>query len=214
MIYKVKRFSQIIEKLFGKSNEPINVVQDVYMETVKLVEMWRSFSDNQGRFGVNTPHWINHLTDKMWYVGKPYNFNYQSFFAPLDNNINNIKGDVGVFGRDYSKGRSPEKIIENEINSVLNLKEGGANKYRSTINSQKGISRTPKDYLYFFKYLALSLSGQYSGGPWDNTNFIDRTNINYSTIGYKINGKEELQRYLEHLFVEYLGPNDFITGGI
>jgi predicted CopG family antitoxin len=47
MIYKVKRFSQIIEKLFGKSNEPINIVQDVYMETIKLVEMWRSFSDRK-----------------------------------------------------------------------------------------------------------------------------------------------------------------------
>lgn len=212
MIYKVKRFSQIIEKLFGKSNEPINVVQDIYMETIKSVEMWRSFSDNKGNSGVNTPHWINHLTDKMWDIGDKPGYTFQCFYMPLDNNVNNIKGKAGVFGRDYSKGRSPEKIIKDEINYVLNLKEGGVNKYRSTINSQKGISRTPKDYLYFFKYLALSLSGQYSGGPWDNTNFIDRTNVDYTKQGLRFNSPSELQKYLEHLFVEYLGPNDFIEG--
>lgn len=209
MIYKVKRFSQIIEKLFGKSNEPINIVQDVYMETIKLVEMWRSFSDNKGNYGVNTPHWINHLTTIIYNINNNNDWcTYQTFFAPLDGN--SFKGKEGEFKRKYSKGRSPEKIIEDEINYVLNLKESGVNKYKKVIESQKGISRSPKDYLYFFKYLALS--GQYTGGPWDNTNFIERTNVDYTKRGLKFNSPSELQRYLEHLFVEYLGPNDFIEG--
>lgn len=213
MIYTIKRLSRIIEeKLFGISNDPLNINQDVYMETIKLVEMWRSFSDNKGNTGVNTIHWINHLSDKLWFVGKYFNFKFQGFFAPLDEN--NIKGKEGEFKRKYSNGRSPEKIIEDEINYVLNLKEGGVNKYKSVINFQGGISRKPEDYLYFFKYLALSLSGQYTGGPWDNVSFIERTNVDYTKQGLKFKGKEELQKYLEHLFVEYLGPNYFITGGI
>lgn len=211
MIYAVKRFSKYLEeKLFGESNKPINVIKDVYMETIKLVEMWRSFSDNKGRVGVNTPHWINHMADKLWYIGEGFEDNYQTFFMPFDKQVSKIQGQLGKFGRDYSKGRSPEKIIEDEINSVLCLKEGGINKYKKVIESQRGISRSPKDYLYFFKYLALSLSGQYTGGPWDNVGFIERTSVDYSEIGYKFKNKEELQRYLEHLFVEYLGPNDFI----
>ena len=211
MIYSIKRFSRIIEeKLFGKSNEPIRIVQDVYMETIKLVEMWRSFSNNKGEVGVNTPHWINHLTNKLWYIGKPEPYNYQSFFAPLDENTTNLKGEVGKFGKDYAKGRSPEKIVEDEIEYVLNLKAGGQNKYKNVIESQEGISVSPKDYLYFFKFLALSLSGQYTGGPWDNVGFIKRTKVDYSRIGHNFRDKLELQKYLEHLFVEYLSPNDFI----
>lgn len=150
--------------------------------------------------------------DTSYKDGDKPNYTFQCFYIPLDKNVNNIKGKAGVFGKNYSKGRSPEKIIEDEINSVLNFKEGGINKYRLVINSQKGISRTPKNYLYFFKYLALSLSSQYSGWPWDNVGFIERTNVDYTKQRLRFNSPSELQKYLEHLFVEYLGPNDFIEG--
>ena len=211
MIYKVKRFSQFIkEKLFGVSKEPINIVKDVYMEGIKLIEMWRSF-ENRGKVGDYTLHWINRMTtviytmcsNEDWYC-------YQLFFAPLDKNT--LKGEAGKLKKDYSKGRSPEKVIQDELDYVLNLKENGKFKYKEVIESQGGFSITPKEYISFFKYLALSLSGQYNKGPWDDIGFINRTNVKYANDTTKFKNKEELQKFLEHLFVEYLGPNDFMSG--
>ena len=49
MIYSIKRFSAIQEKLFAKS--PQFLIRDVYMEGIKLVEMWSSFTDARGRVG-------------------------------------------------------------------------------------------------------------------------------------------------------------------
>ena len=52
MIYSIKRFSAIQEKLFADSSKsPQFLIRDVYMEGIKLVEMWSSFTDARGRVG-------------------------------------------------------------------------------------------------------------------------------------------------------------------
>ena len=210
MIYSIKRFSQFIEeKLFsGKSKKPINIVKDVYMEGIKLVEMWRSF-ENRGKVGDYTLHWINRMADVIDKTGTGEEvLCYQLFFAPLDKNI--LKGEAGKLKKDYSKGRSPEKVMQDELDYVLNLKENGKFKYKEVIESQGGFSMTPKEYISFFKYIALSLSGQYNKGPWDDIGFLNRTNVDYQRNNKTFESPEKLQKFLEHLFVEYLGPNDFI----
>jgi hypothetical protein len=158
MIYSIKRFSQFIEeKLFGISKNPENLTRDIYMEGIKLVEMWRSFED-KGKIGAYTLHWINRMATVIFVIRKNSKWcNYQSFFAPLDKNI--PREQVGNFAKTYSKGRSPEKVMQDELNYVLNLKENGEFKYKEVIESQGGFSMTPKEYIKFFKFLALSLSG-------------------------------------------------------
>ena len=94
---------------------------------------------------------------------------------------------------------------------VCNMTSSGEKKYAEQIKIQGGISKEPSDYIYFFKYIALSLSGQYSGGPWDDVKFIEKTNVNYKNKGLKFNNYIDLRDFLSSLFVEFLGPNGRIS---
>lgn len=204
MIYIIKRFSQILqEKLFGVSNSSENIIRDVYMEGIKLVEMWTTDSKD-------TPHWMNHMSEKIYLIGKNNNWKFQSFFIPIDKNIKDpLK--ISDFSGKYSKGRTPEEIIKDEIDFVCNMKRSGEKKYAKQIKIQGGISRSPSDYIYFFKYIALSLSDQYSGGPWDDVRFIEKTKVNYKNQGLKFNNYKDLQKFLSGLFIKFLGPNEYIS---
>lgn len=209
MIYSIKRFSAIQEKLFAKS--PQFLIRDVYMEGIKLVEMWSSFTDARGRVGQHTPHWINLMSDKIFKIGESFEGRCQNFFVPLDPVPSKLPPSTTKFYKDYSGGRKPEEIMRDEINFVCTMTRNGEVKYANQIKKQGGVSRTPEDYLYFFKYLALSLSGQYSGGPWDNIYLIQSTPVNYKRQGPKFRDFKQLQDTLQGLFVKYLGPNDFIN---
>lgn len=206
MIYIIKRFSQILqEKIFGVSNSPENIIKDVYMEGIKLIEMWNTYSKD-------SPHWINHMSEKMYLIGKNNGDKFQSFFCPIDfHRRKDTPSKILEFSDKYSKGRTPEEIIKDEVNFVCNMTRSGKKKYANQIKIQGGISRSPSDYIYFFKYIALSLSGQYSGGPWDNVRFIEKTEVNYKNQGLKFNNHKDLQKFLSSLFIEFLGPNGYIS---
>lgn len=139
------------------------------MEGIKLVEMWNTDSKD-------TPHWLNHMSEKIYLISKNNNWKFQSFFIPIDKNIKD-PSKISDFSSKYSKGRIPEEIIKDEIDFVCNMTRSGEKKYADQIKIQGGISRSPSDYIYFFKYIALSLSGQYSGGPWDDVRFIEKPKL-------------------------------------
>lgn len=210
MKYKIKRFSSILlEKLFGSKPEEIN--GDIFMEGIKINEMWRTFTDNEGHEGVNTEHWVNHMAEKIWRVGDYFKGKYQCFFAPLDDS--ELRFSVGNFKNKYAKGRSSKEIMKDEINHVLTMKESGKNKYNDVIKAQGGLSGDIDFYIHLFKYIALSFSGQYKGDDPIGSDyyFIESTKVNYDKIGPRFNSPRDLQNFLQQLFVNYLGPNDYLN---
>lgn len=212
MIYTIKRFSALEQKEFdnnGISKKPENIVGDVFMEGIKLSEMWRSFENNK-RVGVHTKHWINRMADRIFEIGEYHDGKFQSFFIPLDENPRRIPSEFTNFHKLFTKGRTYLNVMKDEVESISKLTRKGELKYAKKIQEQGGTMPT-KDQWYIFKFIALTLSGQCADdSPWERMNEWERMPVDYKRKGPRFAHFADLQKKLEEIFVEFFGPNDFI----
>ena len=208
--FRLKIFA-ILEKFFAEqsaSKAPDKNVGDVIIEGIKLYEFWTSFEENN-KCGVNTPHWLNHMADRVFRIGEILDFRFQRFFAPLDEPTN-LTSAVTKFYKDM-RGDVGEILIQKKKNIIETVKKRGEPKYDEQLKLQGGFTMTNKEYIHFFKYIALSLSGQFNGDPHANYHLIETTKVDYNRMGPRFTNYLALQKKLGDLYVDFLGPNDFIS---
>ena len=163
-----------ISRIYG-GKEPYG--RRVLLEIMKILEMYE-FDD-----GEYVPHWIGKIVTAMKDITRGGYFTAQSAFSILDWNKNgeSVLGS-NVIGEIKSKYRTLDNFIESYIiKQLLTERSSGEVKYSRAINSRSDIKYSVKDFLYYYKYIALCITGQID---IDDDLYNDRL-VNTAKIDYK-----------------------------
>lgn len=150
-----------IEKLFSNLKEErgkiINGIEKVLNELTKILVLHNTCNSN-------LKHWIDELVGFMM-EGSTKGLSPVLTFLPLY--------ESGIFPKGFDKesiliefrgklSGTNKDLIERRIKYMINLKEGGVNKYKAPYSLEKsnGTLLEPEEYFYQMRYIALCLSGQ------------------------------------------------------
>ena len=162
----------MVQKLFGESNKAQHTYEAIFMEGIKLLELWFL---NDGR---DNDHWLGIMVDNIEGT-KECEYYPQWFFALLDEE-KNVSSKLSLIKRKINL--SPTKIIDRVMKRLLKEKAGGQLKYEAVLREQFK-DKDPEDYIQFFKFLAMYLTGQIKTYPFqdnETTQLLLNGKVNYN----------------------------------
>lgn len=189
-----------VKEIYGNDNPQS---RRVFLEIMKTIEMYDIFAD-----GRNLRHWIDKTVTAIIKVKNMKVFKGQTVFSPIDWS----KAGEEVLGWNIlseisEKYRTPENMIEQfVIHQLLTERNSGDIKYGTVISGRGDIYYTPKQYLQYYKYIGLCVSGQLDPYIQDfksSGKFINTTEIDYSRkMEYN---EEQLKRVISKCIVNIKG---------
>lgn len=207
-LYSLDSKAAAILRIYG-GDEPYG--RRVLLELMKVLEMYE-FDD-----GKYVPHWIEKISAAMKNITGGGYFTAQSAFSILDwsKNGESVLGS-NVINEIRSKYRTLDNFIESYvIKQLLTEKSSGEVKYSRAISSRSDIQYSIKDFLYYYKYIALYITGQVNiEEDLYNYQLVNNTNIDYNKVVYKtpIDFKINLKSVIARCIVAIKGYENSTIG--
>ena len=186
------------DRLFSRSSEIENLIDKTFpacLEVMKLIE----FKEKSN--GRDTRHWFDILTSIVDDIGSGNNLRWPqlAFACTLDDDdlYNFIKND---YRKVRNKFGNPEEVIDDlrkELMTTDNRKYSG---WVSNIDDFLDISN--EQYLEYYKYISLCLSGDMKPDEWDPWTLTwDKSmmNMEISTDECQVDIRETLEACIENI---------------
>ena len=184
IIFRQKEFS------FSTLDEVFNtVIPRVCLELMKCIEMYE--------FG-STHHWVvdkivNQTIEKVELDLTPQILLSLGFENFNNRDLRDAVGNVNILSRVCGIYKSPIGFIQSIKTRLLTEKEKGMKKYKSWFDNNP-IQYSDEEYIDFYKYIALCLSGQLNPDvddfDWNIEKVLKRTKVDYS-LDAKFSDKEK-----------------------
>lgn len=168
-------------------NYLVSSCHTIAMEFIKAIDLY--WYDNQ-----DVSHWVDKPTGYILRLANKIDLHYSLICSFADSTIRNL---IGVDGLSIVRNlyNTPEEFIQSVFKEILD-----DNKYKIWIKDYNFFKK-PKEYIRYFKYITLCISGHITPEDWDNQSSWIRKQIPKESI-IKFYKTQEGNRKLHELLTK------------
>lgn len=187
VVFRQKEFSKFdtLDKIFQTA------IPRVCLELMKCIEMY----ETRDVFHWSIEKVISQTIEEIKIDVTPQTLLCLGFENLNNKNLINSIGNINTINKFHNLYGSPEDFVRYIKNKLLTETKNGEAKYKSWFD-EKPIQYSDEEYIDFYKYIALCLSGQLDPDvddfDWNIEKVLKRTKVDYSIVV----PKEELPKIL------------------